>query len=246
MSVSETPCRVLAVIPAAGTGSRMKSNGNKQFLSIEGVPVVARTFCAFADHPRVDAIVVVASPGEEARMREVCASYASARILAVATGGATRQESVRRGVEAALAEDSAPIDAAIPTVVLIHDGARPFVSDETIGRCIDGALAHGVCAAAMPVKDTVKVVDAERKVRATPERATLWGVQTPQAFRLPELRKSLAHAEATGFEGTDDVSLAEAAGLPVVLVEGDYRNIKITTPEDLEVAKALVRGRKGR
>lgn len=241
MSVSETPCRVLAVIAAAGSGSRMKSGVNKQFLAIDGVPVVARTFCAFADHPRVDAIVVVASPGEEARMAELCESYATARIRAVVTGGATRQESVRNGLLAAMAEESSPIDTTIPTVLLVHDGARPFVSDEVIDRCIDGALAHGVCAAAVPVKDTLKVVDADGAVVATPDRAGLRAVQTPQAFRLPELRRALQHAEATGFVGTDDVSLAEAAGLPVRLVDGDYRNIKITTPEDLAVARALVR-----
>lgn len=245
MSVSDTPCRVLAVLPAAGTGSRMKTAVSKQFLSIDGIPVVARTFCAFADHPRVDAIVVVASAGEEATMRTLCQSFAPARIRAVVTGGATRQESVRRGLEAAMAEEASPIDTSIPTVILIHDGARPFVTADIIDRCIDGALEHGVCAAAVPVKDTVKIVDGSRRVLSTPDRASLWAVQTPQAYLLPALRKALLHADETGFVGTDDTSLAEAAGIPVRLVEGDYRNIKITTPEDLTVAHALARARNG-
>ena len=243
MSASDAPCRVLAVLPAAGTGSRMKTSVNKQFLSIDGVPLVARTFCAFADNPRVDAIVVVASAGEEKSMRALCEEYAPGRILSVVTGGATRQESVRRGLEAVLAFDAGPIDAEIPTVVLIHDGARPFVTDKVIDRCIDGALKYGVSVAATPIIDTVKVVDGSMQVRSTPDRSTLWAVQTPQAFLLPLLQRALRHAAESGFVGTDDASLAEAAGIPVHLVEGDYRNIKITTPKDLPIAEVLARSR---
>jgi 2-C-methyl-D-erythritol 4-phosphate cytidylyltransferase len=244
MSASEAPRRVLAVIPAAGTGSRMKSAVNKQFLSIDGVPVVARTFCAFADHAGVDAIVVVASAGAERTMRALCEEYAPGRVLAVVTGGPTRQDSVRRGLEALLAADAGPIDTQIPTVVLIHDGARPFVSDALIDRCIAGALRFGACAAAVPVKDTIKVVDGSLRVLSTPDRTTLWAVQTPQAFLLTVLQKALRHVADSGFIGTDDTSLAEAAGIPVHLVEGDYDNLKITTPEDLRAAQGLARGRK--
>jgi 2-C-methyl-D-erythritol 4-phosphate cytidylyltransferase len=224
----------------------MKAGVNKQFLAIDGIPVVARTFCAFADHPRVDGVVVVATAGEEPAMRTLCDGYAPGRIHAVVTGGATRQESVRRGLEAMLAGMSASIDPEVPTVVLIHDGARPFVTAETIDRCIDGALLHGACAAAVPVKDTIKVVDASMRVLSTPDRASLWAVQTPQAFLLPVLLRALRNAAETGFVGTDDTSLAEAAGIPVMLVEGDYANIKITTPEDLPAAHALARERRAR
>jgi len=222
----------------------MRSSVNKQFLAIDGVPVVARTFCAFADLDAVDAIVVVASPGEERRMLALCEEYAPGRVNAVVTGGATRQDSVRNGLEALLEVDAGPIDSGIETVVLIHDGARPFVSPEVIARCIEGAMRYGACAAAVPVKDTVKVVDAERRVLSTPDRATLWAVQTPQAFRLSVLQKALRHVADSGFAGTDDTSLAEEAGIPVHLVEGDYANLKITTPEDLPAAELYALGRK--
>jgi 2-C-methyl-D-erythritol 4-phosphate cytidylyltransferase len=148
------------------------------------------------------------------------------------TGGARRQDSVRRGLDR-LDEDC--------EVVLVHDGARPLVSPALIDRCAALALKDGAAVVGAPVKDTIKVVSASRHIESTPPRETLWEIQTPQAFRVEILRDAHLRAERDGIEATDDAMLVERLGKPVAVIENERSNIKLTTPEDFVIAEALIR-----
>lgn len=218
---------IAAIIPAAGTGSRMGSKVNKQFLNLGGMPVVARTLAVFKELPEVSEIILVFHPAElEFARREIVQVYGDRRTKAVA-GGETRQESVQRGL-AALHPDC--------DLVVIHDGARPLVGAEVIRAVLQAATADGAAIAAVPVKDTIKIV-GNGVVTSTPPRDRLWAAQTPQAFRRELIER--AHALAGG-EATDDAALVEKLGHPVTVVRGSYKNIKITTPEDLVLAQAFL------
>jgi len=225
--------RVHALIPAAGMGRRMGASINKQYLQLAGRPILAHTLSRFEQHPRIDSIVVI-SPAEEIEFcrGEVVERYGFAKVAAVVVGGAERQDSVRNGLEAlpGMADDD---------LVLIHDGVRPLLDDGTLERILVAAESFGACLAGVPAKDTVKEV-VDGCVVGTPERSRLWLAQTPQAFRLGLIRTAHRRAHAEGFQATDDAALAEWCGQTVRMVAGDYRNIKITTPEDLAVAEALL------
>lgn len=219
-----------AVIVAAGSSSRMGGTP-KQLMNLAGVPVIMRTALAFERCDRIRDILLVAREEEIPLLQRLCDEYRITKLTDIVPGGATRARSVQNGI--ARCRDCA--------YVAIHDGARPLVSGEVILRTIEGAERVGAAAAAVGLKDTVKQTDKDGFVVETPDRATLRAVQTPQTFRLSDYR---AAAEALG-EGldalTDDCAVMEAAGKPVLLVEGDYRNIKITTPEDMTVAEAFLR-----
>ncbi len=227
---------VIVLIPAAGTGSRMGAGVNKQYLALADRPVLAHTLSIFQNHPIVDEILVI-SPRDEIDFcrNEVVERYAFNKVRAVVEGGKERQDSVRNGLGALEAE---PTD-----VVLIHDGVRPFFPPQLIGSVITGAQAGG-CIVAVPVKDTIKEVDQGRIV-GTPPRGSLWQAQTPQAFPFAIIREAHAKAFKEGFRATDDASLVERLGYPVGVVQGSYRNFKITTPEDLVMARAFI-GAEGR
>lgn len=214
-----------ALIMAAGSGTRMGLAGNKVLARLCGEPVLCRTVRAFEG--LADGIVVVARAGE---IEAVRALGLDAHIVA---GGDTRQRSVLEGLRAL------PQDADI---VLVHDGARPFVDADTIRRCIQSAQGFGSGVASVPVKDTIKLVDSENVVRETPNRAFLRAAQTPQAFCAAALRQAIEALEARGETATDDAGAMEAAGIPVRMVQGDYRNIKLTTPEDMDMAERMLQG----
>ena len=204
---------------------------NKQYLELAGRPILARTLSLFEQHPRIATIVVV-SPEEEIPFcrEEVVERFGLRKVAAIVPGGAERQDSVRNGLAA--------LDAASAhDIVLIHDGVRPMLDGESLARLLDRAASSGACLLGVPAKDTIKEVVAGRVV-ATPERERLWLAQTPQAFRLGLIREAHRRAWAEGFRATDDAMLAEWAGHAVEMVRGSYRNIKITTPEDLLVAEA--------
>lgn len=213
---------VWALIMAAGSGTRMRTAENKALLPVGGVPMLVRSVQAF--DKLVDGVLVVTSAQDMPAVRALLPG------AALVQGGGTRQQSVLQGLKA-LPEAA--------DLVLVHDAARPFVDRETILRCIEAARQFGSGVAAVPVKDTIKQTDAQGVVLATPPRAALWAAQTPQAFAVCELTQSIEALEARGETATDDAGAMEAMGWPVRLVPGDYRNIKLTTPEDIWMAEAM-------
>ncbi|HYW62368.1 MAG TPA: bifunctional 2-C-methyl-D-erythritol 4-phosphate cytidylyltransferase/2-C-methyl-D-erythritol 2,4-cyclodiphosphate synthase [Bradyrhizobium sp.] len=216
------PKRTAAIIVAAGRGLRAGSGGPKQYRTIGGQPVIARAMEPFCRHPQIFAVQPVLNPDDAAMFAEAAGAL---RYQAPVGGGATRQASVRAGLEALAAQS--------PDTVLIHDAARPFVTAAVISRAIEAAELTGAAVPAIAVADTIKLVDDGGHVEATPERARLRIAQTPQAFRFEAILEAHRSAERTGRDDfTDDAALAEWAGLTVATFEGDPANMKLTTPED--------------
>ena len=226
---------VFAIIAAAGSGSRMGLALNKQFLKIGGIPVIVRSLNTLDRMSAISGLVVVAAAGDCAAMRDLLSDCRYNRLMGVTAGGATRQESVARGLETLKTLADPPADSTI----LIHDGARCFVTTAVVERVIAGIRQHRACGAAVPVKDTIKVADASGQVITTPERSGLWAMQTPQGALWHVLDKAYRLAGDRLSQATDDLAVLEQAGQPVYLVLGDYANIKITTPEDLPVGEWL-------
>jgi 2-C-methyl-D-erythritol 4-phosphate cytidylyltransferase / 2-C-methyl-D-erythritol 2,4-cyclodiphosphate synthase len=218
------------IIPAAGFGTRMNLDHPKQFHLLAGVPILVRTVNAFKEIDYIKRIVVVVPAAMIDRTQALLAgSGFKAPELTIVAGGRRRQDSVKAGFDAL--DDTTEI-------VLVHDGARPLVSREIIGRCYQAVLAAGAAIAAVPVKDTLKKADHNGHVIGTVDRATLWQAQTPQAAK----RTLLDQAFRTNGDAdvTDESSLLEQAGIPVIMVEGAESNIKITRPEDLIVAEKIL------
>ena len=227
--------RVIALIPAAGMGKRMGAGINKQYLLLDGKPIVARTITVFENAPFIDDIYLVIPEPEIPYCREhVVERYGLKKVRKIVPGGAERQHSVLNGLRAMDAAEDGDL-------VLIHDGVRPLIPLQVIRDAMDIALTHAGALVAVPAKDTVKIA-SEGIVRDTPARETLWLAQTPQAFRYGIIRAAHEKAETDRFLGTDDSQLVERLGMAVRIVMGDYRNIKITTPEDLILAEAFLRG----
>lgn len=216
-----------AIILAGGSGSRMGAGMNKVLMPLAGETVIARSLRAFAG--MVDGMILV-SRSEDMQQMRLAAEQAGIDVRIVA-GGATRQESVWNGLYA-LPEAC--------THVMIHDGARCLVDKATIERCKASVLECGTGVAAIPVIDTIKETDAEELVVSTPDRSALRAVQTPQGFSLEIIREAHRKAQEAGFIGTDDASLVERLNIPVRLTLGDRRNIKLTTPEDMQMAEAFL------
>jgi 2-C-methyl-D-erythritol 4-phosphate cytidylyltransferase/2-C-methyl-D-erythritol 2,4-cyclodiphosphate synthase len=216
------PPRTAAILVAAGRGLRAGTGGPKQYRSIGGQPVIFRAMEPFCSHPQISTVQPVVNPDDAPVFDE------AVRGLQYATptkGGATRQASVRAGLEA--------LAAAKPDIVLIHDAARAFVSPALISRAIDAASETGAAIPAIPVTDTIKLVDGSGRIEATPERARLRIAQTPQSFRFDTILEAHRRAAREGRDDfTDDAALAEWAGLTVATFEGDVANMKLTTPED--------------
>lgn len=223
------------LIPAAGSGRRMGGDRNKLLLPLLERPVLAWTLQAAAAATSTQWIGIIGRPGDFAAFREILATLALAVPVELVIGGATRQESVRNGLQAL------PADAPW---VSIHDGARCLATPALFDRCHQ-ALVDGVrgLVAAVPVKDTIKIVGSDRYVESTPARARMWAAQTPQGFVTSELRTCHQKGEDLGWEVTDDAALFEKCGLPVRVVEGEETNLKITTPADLEIAAWILRQR---
>ena len=216
-----------AVIVAAGSASRM-GGIDKVMASLGGTPMVARTAAAFQNCDAIAEIVIVTRPDLIRPISALCAGMD--KVRAVVAGGSSRQESVWQGLNA-LSEDI--------QLAAIHDGARPLVSNLVIDRTVRAANSYGAAAPAVPVKDTIKVVKGGL-VEKTPDRATLQAVQTPQVFDFDLLRGALKQAEEEKAAVTDDCSAVERLGMKVKIVEGDERNLKVTTPMDLKIAEMLL------
>lgn len=206
----------------------------KQFLPVDGIPILARTLLALSRGKVVQSLIVVVPPGEEARTRAMIRHFQIPLEAEVIGGGAERQESVSLGLQRV---------NPITDFVVIHDGVRPFVSQELLRACLRAAEAWGAAVAAIPVRETVKEVDAEGRIVRTPERRRFWVAQTPQVFRYDLIVEAHRRAREEGFVGTDDSSLVERLGVKVKVVLGSPENIKITTPEDLLLAEQLVKSR---
>lgn len=228
--------KVGVVIVAAGKGSRMGTVESKQYIQLDNKPILVHTLERFNRLDVVDEIVLVTGSEDVARCRKYAEAYDLTKVRQVVAGGAERQHSVYNGLLALRGEVE---------WVMVHDGVRPFVADGQIEACLHRAQAHEAAVLAVPVKDTIKVVDASGVIQDTPERRSLWAIQTPQAFRFSLLLDAFERARADGFIGTDDAMLVERTGTKVHIVEADYYNIKITTPEDLPWAEWIMRNVRG-
>lgn len=226
----------VALIVAAGRGHRLGGPIPKQYRLLDGVPIIRRTIEALRRHPEVQDVQVVINPADHALYDEATAGL---ELAPPASGGSTRQISVRNGLEA--------IGALRPETVIIHDAVRPFVDPEVIGAVIDALGRAPGAVAGVPVTDTLKRCEAGR-VAATVDRTDLWRAQTPQGFRyaaIIEAHRKVAAADFAMQEFTDDCAVAEAAGLAVEMVPGSEDNFKITTEADLRRAETLLRERAG-
>jgi 2-C-methyl-D-erythritol 4-phosphate cytidylyltransferase/2-C-methyl-D-erythritol 2,4-cyclodiphosphate synthase len=226
--------KVGLLVVAGGKGVRLGTDRPKQYLSCAGRPLIVHTLEALAASFRFSAVTVVIRAEDRALYDDAVAQLtarAAAALGAPAIGGATRQQSVLSGLEALV--------AAEPDIVLIHDAARPFPSVDLVGRAIEAAERHGAAAPGTAMSDTVKQVDGDGRVLATPSRSALRAVQTPQAFRFPLILAAHRSAAAAGIgDLTDDVAVAEWAGAPAYVFEGHPANVKVTTMQDLEAAEA--------
>lgn len=218
------------VVTAAGLSRRM-GGGNKLMLPLRGIPVLVHSVRLFEELPEVEEVVVSAPPGQEEAYAELFREHGLDRFQRVVPGGAERQDSIH---SALLALDHEPGD-----LVAVHDGARPLATPLLVRRLLKGFEGWDGAIPGVPVKDTIKRVDHTGRVLETLTRAELVAVQTPQVFRLDRLLEAYARAFKLGHLGTDDASLVEWAGGRVRVVEGDYRNLKITTAEDLVLAERL-------
>lgn len=222
--------RCTAIIMAAGKGKRMQTAVSKQFLPVCGKEILAWTVDVFEKSPLVDTILLMASADGKEDVQHLWNTYGWKKVAAVLEGGKERQNSVANGL-AAVGEDT--------DIVLIHDGVRPFVTEEMIADSIVAAQAYGGAVIGVPAKDTIKVCSADGLAVETPDRSTLWQIQTPQTFQRDLIVNAYEKADRDGFLGTDDASVAEFAGHQVKVVMGSYRNIKITTKEDMVIAEAF-------
>lgn len=221
---------VTAIILAAGKGTRMKGDSNKVFLKLKK-PILGHTIHAFEKNEQITDIIIVANESEIETVENIVTTHNFSKVTKIVNGGDTRQESCYNGVYACGDCD----------IIIIHDGARPFVRQDTINESIKDSDEHGVSVVGVPTKDTIKVIDKDSFVSKTLDRSKLWSVQTPQTFKAEIIRKAHEKALDDGFIGTDDTSLVERLGYKVKLTMSHYDNIKITTPDDLFMAEKILK-----
>jgi 2-C-methyl-D-erythritol 4-phosphate cytidylyltransferase len=225
--------QVIAIVPAAGGGTRLGAGVPKQYLPLLGKPILAWTIRALLAVPQIGEVIVVVPAGDEGRVtREVLAPYGLS-VARVVAGGAERQDSVREGLRVANGAD----------LILVHDAARPLIGVAVVEAALAAAAETGGAVVAVPVTDTIKRADEAGCVVETPPRGHLWAAQTPQIFRADWIREAHARALADGVSATDDAMLVERLGYPVRLVPGSTENLKITTTADLMAAEQILRGR---
>lgn len=224
--------KVVAIVVAGGAGRRMKGDVPKQFLLLDGRPIVDLAIDALAASPQIDGILIALPPSLPEEVKDTFRGRP--KVIGVVDGGEERQDSVENAL------------AAVPPgteVLLVHDAVRPFVSLKLLEQCVALAREHGAVVPVVPLRDTVKGWDRAKKTLTTVDRSLLFRAQTPQAFRSDILQEAYAKAKAVGRRGTDDASLVEAAGYPVMPIPGEEANLKITVPEDLHMAEGMIGGR---
>lgn len=218
------------IVLAAGKGTRMGSDIPKQFLKIQDKPVLYHSLKTFQDSPLISEIILVIGKEWQEYCREtILEPYEMTKVVKMIEGGEERYDSVYAGLCACENSD----------YVFIHDGARPFITEEILERCMDAVRENKACVVGMPSKDTVKIADEQGYIASTPARSQVWIIQTPQVFSYKLIREAYEEMFARGMAGiTDDAMVVESAKLcKVKLVEGSYENIKITTPEDMKIAQ---------
>ena len=222
--------RVVAIVPAAGSGKRLKSREKKPFVLLGGKPLIVYSLKVLESSKYIDGIIIATEPDSIPRLKSIARRYGFKKVIDVVSGGHTRAESVRNCFKAI----SKPCD-----IVLIHDGARPFPDLKTIRDSVLCAKKVGACVTALPATDTIKLADKSLFIRKTLDRRYLWMAQTPQAFRYDILKIALSRIKSN-MNITDDSCILERLGKKVKILEGSAKNIKITTIEDLRIAKGLL------
>ena len=227
--------KVTVLIPAAGMGRRMGKAVAKQFLPLGDKPMLAHTLLAFQRAAEIDEIIPILSKEDmESCLRDIIEQYHITKVKTLVVGGKERQDSVMNGLKK-LDKDA--------SVVLVHDGVRPFVTAEMIKESVELAKKGECVVVGVPLKDTIKEVDDKGLVRHTLERSRLWAIQTPQAFPVKALKRAYEESYQHHAFGTDDAMLVERAGGKVRVIMGSYENIKITTPGDLVLAEEILKRR---
>ncbi|SCP99017.1 2-C-methyl-D-erythritol 4-phosphate cytidylyltransferase [Anaerobium acetethylicum] len=229
--IKEKAEKVVAIVLAAGQGTRMNSPIQKQFLLVKGKPLVYYSLLEFQESD-VDEIILVVSPGcIESCRQDIVETYNFDKVVKIIEGGQERYNSVYNGIKA----------IGSCAYLLIHDGARPFVDQEIIKRTIESVKEYRACVVGMPVKDTIKIADGKEFIKETPDRSLLWQIQTPQAFEYSLVKDAYEKVlDLADINVTDDAMVVEAAtDIKVKLIRGSYENIKITTPEDLKIAEVF-------
>lgn len=223
---------ITAFVAAAGMGKRMNMGINKQFLTIDDIPILAHTIKKLEKSKYIDFLEIIVKESDMCYVEDILEKYKFNIDYKIVFGGKERQDSIYNGI----------LNMPDKTdIVLTHDGARPFVSVSKIDEAIENVFETGACVLANPVKDTIKVSLDGKIVDYTPNRDMLWQVQTPQVFKADILKKAYEQAYAEDYYGTDDCSLVEKTGVKVKLIYNSYDNIKITTREDLSIANILVK-----
>ena len=222
------------LIPAAGMGRRMGSDRNKLLLQLLGKPLLAWSLLAGSNSSTIEWIGIMGQPGDFADFQNILDQLDLSTPVQLIVGGDTRQESVYNGLQ------SLPENA---TQVLIHDGARCLATPELFDRCSETLKTCPGLIAAIPVKDTIKIVDDQGNIRDTPDRSNLWAAQTPQGFDVKLLKRCHTQGKELGWQVTDDAALFEKCQLPVKIVQGEETNLKVTTPVDLAIAEFILRQR---
>ncbi len=222
-----------AIIVAAGESTRMGYKLSKQLIPLNGHPAIEYTLKAFQRCPLIDEIIVVARPVDIENIAHVAFNFH--KVSVVTAGGSTRMASVRKGIHAA--------DKRV-THYAIHDGARILITPEEIERVLIDAFRDGAATLGTPVTDTVKMVDENGCIITTPDRSTLWAVQTPQVFERDLYKRAMGNAIVSNLDVTDDCSMIEAIGEKVHVIRGEYSNMKLTTPVDITIAEAILAKRK--
>lgn len=230
--------KTVAVVLAAGAGKRMHSDVQKQYLLLQDRPVIYYALKTFQDSFVDEIVLVVGQGGIEYCRKEIVEKYRFSKVMQIVEGGRERYHSVANGLNAVKGEG----------YVFIHDGARPFLTEEILRRSYEAVKEYHACVVGMPVKDTIKIVDENRFAKMTPNRETVWQMQTPQVFTIALAKEAyenlLINEEELlrqGIRITDDAMVVETLlNHPVKLVEGSYENIKITTPEDLNIARSFL------
>lgn len=230
-----------AIVLAAGQGKRMGTDVPKQYLELQGKPMICHTLKVFQDSEIIDDIVIVASPKECSRFQdEIVEAHGFSKVIAIAAGGAERYESVWQGLS--ILKDQ-PTEGK--HYVFIHDGVRMLVDHAILKRAYEAVQKYRACVVGMPVKDTIKRADGQQFVYSTLDRSSLWQIQTPQVFEVPLIKEAFQLLmKQSKINVTDDSMVVEAMlKIPVKLVEGTYENIKITTPDDLHLAEMIINRR---
>lgn len=229
--------KITAIVLAAGQGKRMNSEVAKQYLMLKAKPVLYYSLKTFEDSLVDDIILVVGADDIDYVRKQIVEAYDFKKVTHIIAGGKERYNSVYNALES----------ITDTKYVLIHDGARPFVTDEIVDRVIKNVIALKACVVGMPAKDTIKIADEDGYVYDTPSRANLWMIQTPQAFEYEMIKKAYDMImKEDNIQVTDDAMVLEyTLGYPIKLIKGSYQNIKITTPEDINISQMLLSNRDG-